>query len=368
MKKVILSLLSGVLFGGTCLAQNGYTISGKIRGLSVTKVFVVTADFGQVDTLASTLVERDKFILRGTVPGEARAVNLTFAGVEGQVPLLLENINYQVSVTAQGAAIEGEGPAMKLWKEFERIGHDYAVEKNRAEAEYKALEGGGNTAKIESLQFRLDNAYKQSVLKTQELIKANADNYVSAYVIALNMPADDEATLRAKYELLGPSARATSPGKVIAAMLDRYAKLIEGEVVPNFTLMKPDGNTFTLHGLSAKWKVIHFWAAQQGSSRRDNSDLVKFYLQYRPKGLEIISVALDESAAMWKQAIGLDGMIWTNGSDLKGMESEIVRLYLVRDLPAYFLLDAENRIVARDLSFSDLRAKMAELTKKKKKK
>ena len=61
-------------------------------------------------------------------------------------------------------------------------------------------------------------------------------------------------------------------------------------------------------------------------------------------------------------------MIWTNGSDLKGMESEIVRLYLVWDLPTYFLLDAENRIVARDLSFLDLRAKMAELTKKKKKK
>ena len=144
--------------------------------------------------------------------------------------------------------------------------------------------------------------------------------------------------------------------------------MIEGEVAPNFTLMKPDGNTFTLHGLPAKWKVIHFWAAQQGSSRQDNSDLVKFYLQYRPKGLEIVSVALDESAAMWKQAIGLDGMIWTNGSDLKGMDSEIVRLYLVRDLPAYFLLDAENRIVARDLSFPELRAKMAELTKKKKKK
>ena len=203
MKKVILLLLSGVLFGGTCLAQDGYTISGKIRGISITKVFVVTADFGRVDTLASTLVEGDKFILRGTVSGEARAVNLAFAGVEGQVPLLLENINYQVSVTAQGAAIEGEGPAVKLWKEFERIGHDYAVEKNRAEAEYKALEGEGNAAKVESLQFRLDNAYKQSVLKTQELIKANADNYVSAYIIALNMAADDEATLRAKYELLG---------------------------------------------------------------------------------------------------------------------------------------------------------------------
>ena len=35
-------------------------------------------------------------------------------------------------------------------------------------------------------------------------------------------------------------------------------------------------------------------------------------------------MVLDESVAMWKQAIGLDGMIWTNGSDLKGMESEML--------------------------------------------
>ena len=179
---------------------------------------------------------------------------------------------------------------------------------------------------------------------------------------------DDEATLRAKYELLGPSARASVPGKAIAAMLNRYGKLVEGEVAPNFTLMKPDGNTFTLHGLPAKWKVLHFWAARQGSSRQDNSELVKFYLQYRPKGVEVISVSLDDNHAMWKQAIGLDGMIWTNGSDLKGMNSEITRLYLVKDLPVYVLLDAENRIIARDLSFSDLRAKVAELTKKKRKK
>lgn len=368
MKKVILLLLSGMLLGGTCLAQDRYTISGKIRGISISKVFIVAADFGRADTLASTLVEGDKFMLSGTVPGDARAVNLTFTGVDGLVPLLLENINYQVSITVQGAAIEGEGPAVKLWKEFERIGHDYAVEKNKAEAEYKALEGGGNPAKVASLQARLDNAYKQSEDKTLELIKANADNYVSAYVIALSMTTDNEATLRAKYELLSPEARTTVPGKAIAATLECYGKLIEGEVAPNFTLTKPDGNTFTVHSLPAKWKVLHFWAAQQGSSRRDNSDLVKLYLQYRPKGLEIISVALDENAAMWKQAVGLDGMIWTNGSDLKGMDSEIARLYLVNDLPVYFLLDAENHIIARNLTLSGLREKLVELTKKKKKK
>ena len=210
----MLLLLSGILFGGTCLAQGGYMVSGKVRGLAVARVHAVAADFGTADTLASAEVVNGSFMFRGVLPGDARAVILVFPGVDGRVPLLLENdVNYQISVTAQGAAIEGEGPAVQLLKEFERIGHDYAVEKNKVEAEYKALEGGGNPAKVESLQLRLDNAYKQSVLKTQELIKANADNYVSAYIIALNMAADDETTLRTKYELLGTSARATVPGK-----------------------------------------------------------------------------------------------------------------------------------------------------------
>ena len=74
-------------------------------------------------------------------------------------------------------------------------------------------------------------------------------------------------------------------------------------------------------------------------------------------------MVLDESVAMWKQAIGLDGMIWTNGSDLKGMESEIVHLFwcgISRLISCW-----TSRIVSRDLLFPDFRAKMAELTKKK---
>lgn len=367
MKKEMLLLLSGMLLGGACLAQE-YTISGKIRGIAIPKVYVVTADFGKTDTLAATAVTNDNFVLRGSVPGGVRAVNLVFDGVDGQVPLLLEEVNYQLSVTSRGAIIDGEGPEMALLKEFETIAHAYAVEKNRAEAEFEALNGSGNAAQVESLQVRLDNAYKQSVQATLELIRANADRYVSAYVIAAGMTADDEATLRAKYELLAPEARATVPGKAIAATLDRYENLVEGAEAPNFTLTGPDGNTFTIHGVPAKWKLVHFWAAQQNASRRDNAELVKLYLQYRPRGLEIISVALDESHAMWKQAVGLDGMIWTNGSDLKGMASEVAHLYLVRDLPAYTLLDAENCVVARNIALPELREKLADFTKRKKKK
>ncbi len=367
MIKILFTLSLIVGLSGNGFSQHGYIVSGKIRGLNTEKVYLVSADQGAADTLASASVTSEGFVLTGNLPGGIRAVNLVLSGVDGQLPILLENMQYQVSVTQQGAIVEGEGPAAKLLKEFEGISRDYAAEQNCIQAE---LQAAGNTsdAQTQSFQLRADNAYKESVRRMHELLRTHADSYVSAYVIALGMAADDEATLRAKYELLTPAARATAPGKAIAAALDRYGELAVGGTAPDFTLSKPDGNTFALHGLPAKWKLVHFWASSNPASRQQNPELVRLYLQYRPKGFEIVSVSLDTDRAAWKNAVGLDGLIWTNGSDLKGPDaSEPARLYLVGDLPAFFLLDAENRIVARDLSLSDLRAKLAELTKRKKK-
>ena len=61
-------------------------------------------------------------------------------------------------------------------------------------------------------------------------------------------------------------------------------------------------------------------------------------------------------------------MIWTNGSDLKGFDSEIARLYLVNDVPYTILIDGENRIVAKNLRGKNLQKKVGELLKKGKKK
>ena len=368
MKRMMFLLLIGVLIGDVCLAQENFMISGRIHGLSVSRIYVVSADFGKVDTLTSTIVRNGQFVLSGILPGKVRAVNLIFPEVNGKVPLLLENVNYQVSVTAQNVSIKGEGPAARLCKEFERIAHDYIVERNRMGAEYRASEGDMNEAKVQYFQTRLDSLYRQFGTETQKLIKSNADSYVSAYVIASRMFVDDEATLRSKYEQLGPVARNSVPGKAIAATLECYERLVVGKKAPNFTTEKPDGNTFSLHDLPAKLKLVYFWVSTNPLCRQDNTDLVKLYLQYRPQGLEIVSISLDENRGDWRNAVGQDGMVWTNGSDLQGFASPIARLYMVHELPATFLVDAENRIVAKGLRGDALRDTVAKLLKKSKRK
>lgn len=167
---------------------------------------------------------------------------------------------------------------------------------------------------------------------------------------------------------MGEGARATIPGKQIAAALDQYAKLVEGKVAPNFTVEKPDGSLFSLYDIPAKLKLVYFWLSTDPSCRQDNIELVKLYSQYRPQGLEIISISLDDDRVKWKNTIGLDGMVWINGLDLRGFDSLVARLYMVNDLPTIFLIDAENRIVAKGLRGNDLRKKIAELLKKNKKK
>ncbi|WP_231932297.1 MULTISPECIES: TlpA disulfide reductase family protein [Butyricimonas] len=360
MRKISLIIGLALLSSVACHAQEGYQISGKVSGMADGTLLLIANEGEKPDTLGVIEVKNGVFVFTGKVSRPAAAY-LTPANGEGMIPLILENANFMVNVSGAGALIQG-GKQQELLSRFTRISQSFMAEQAKVAAE--ARQPGAN---VQSLQARVDQAYEASVNATLDLIKANPDEYATAHVIALGIGSETEEGLRSKYELLGEAARATVPGKRIAAALEQYGKLAVGEVAPNFTLAKPDGNTFSLHDVPAKWKLVHFWAARVESSRRDNADLVKLYLQYRPRGLEIVSVALDDNHAMWKQAVGLDGMIWTNGSDLKGMDSGIARLYLVNDLPAYFLLDAENRVVARGMALSTLRDKLAELTRKRKK-
>ena len=347
-----------------CLAQDGYTISGKLRGVATNEVYVVTADFGRADTLARATVGNDAFVLTGTVPGDVRMVNLVFAGVDSRVPLMLENAMYQVQVASTGAAINGGGEAALLYKEFGKIGEAYAAEQSAVMSEYASANAGRQA----ELQNRLDEAYKTSVQKTLDLIKANADNYVSTYVVALGARTDSEELLRQKYGLLGENARNSEPGKKVAAALDYSAALAIGKEAPNFKINGLQGEVVSLHEVAANMKLLVFWASWDLASRQANPQFIQLYQQFRPKNFEIISVSLDTNRSTWERAVESDGMVWINGADLKGFESPVAQMYMVGDvLPYTVLVDGENKIVAKGLLGADLRNAIADLAKKNRK-
>ena len=118
-----------------------------------------------------------------------------------------------------------------------------------------------------------------------------------------------------------------------------------------------------MHSLKGKVKIIDFWASWCAPCRREMPTLVKLYKDYQTKGLEILSVSIDEKKDAWKNAIFEDGNTWKNVSDLKGVKSPVVALYGIKSIPFMVVVDENNKIVAVNLRGKALEDKIAELLK-----
>ena len=110
-----------------------------------------------------------------------------------------------------------------------------------------------------------------------------------------------------------------------------------------------------------KVTLVDFWASWCAPCREENPNLVALYAELHAKGLNIISVSLDESAVKWKQAIAMDKLTWTQVSNLKKMQDPIALQYGVTQIPTTCLLNSKGTIVAIDLSGGSLKQKIMEL-------
>jgi peroxiredoxin len=137
------------------------------------------------------------------------------------------------------------------------------------------------------------------------------------------------------------------------------------QAVPNFTLPNEKDSLITLSEFckGKKLVLIDFWASWCKPCRRENPNVVAAYSKYKSKGLDIISVSLDETKNNWVEAIKTDKLTWTNVSDLKYWDSEVAKLYQVQSIPTNFLVDSTGKLIAQDLRGIELQARLDELLK-----
>ena len=162
--------------------------------------------------------------------------------------------------------------------------------------------------------------------------------------------------LKECYESLSDKAKMTGPGRLVAARIQALEGVDVNAVAPNFTLQTPEGKNVSLYDVKGKLKIIDFWASWCGPCRMENPNMVKLYAAFGDKGLAVVSVSLDEKKDKWTEAIQKDGLTWLHLSDLKGWKGEVVKLYNIDGVPTIFVLDENNRIVAKNLRGEKLRA------------
>ena len=129
----------------------------------------------------------------------------------------------------------------------------------------------------------------------------------------------------------------------------------------DFTVVDLKGDSIKLSSLKGKVLILDFWASWCGPCRFSNKYLVKMYSKYKDKGLEILSVSLDEETKDWKKAVSKDKITWIQGIDRGGWDAMAAIKWQVDALPSSFVVNKNGDVVAINLEKDELEKKIKEL-------
>lgn len=136
-------------------------------------------------------------------------------------------------------------------------------------------------------------------------------------------------------------------------IFDRLASTIQanknteiGAVFPNYTFVNPiNTKAKTIHDVKAGKKLIIFWSSTCSHCETELPQLIPFYSSLKSKNVEIVGLSLDADKNSYQKKAG--NYPWINDSELKGWYSSFADTYNVHATPSYFILDANNKIIAK---------------------
>lgn len=231
---------------------------------------------------------------------------------------------------------------------------------------YDAMRAAGETNSNPAEEIKAVEAYvAASELHRKELIdftEKNIGSSIALFGTMLRWTGDDEV---ARLDKLVSGFEAAHPGlpmaKVMREKVERYQKTAIGAPAPPIAERDTAGNLVRLAEAKGKVTLIDFWASWCGPCLRQIPDLQDAYAEYHDKGFEIFGVSVDSNGSRWKASIDKYGMAWPNVSNLQGWGSEAAAAYNVTFIPFNVLLDAEGKIIAKNLHSRALQGKLAEL-------
>ena len=107
----------------------------------------------------------------------------------------------------------------------------------------------------------------------------------------------------------------------------------------------------SIHEVKADKKIILFWSSTCTHCEKELPEIIAKYNQLKANHIEVIALSLDSDKDVYQDKI--KNLPWINDSELKGWNSSYSELYNISATPTFFIVDHQNKIIAKPNSFAD---------------
>lgn len=130
----------------------------------------------------------------------------------------------------------------------------------------------------------------------------------------------------------------------------------EGTGLPDIVLRGVNGDQITLSSLEGKVVLLDFVVYNAEFSPVHNINLNTLYTRYKARGLEIYQISFDSDEHFWKTSAS--NLPWITVRDPMSVNSSLLAIYNVREIPTAFIIDRNGDITARVEDYDTLAAEI----------
>lgn len=364
MKKLVFLLMSIFVF---CCCQPKaehyeFVLKGEISGIKYGKAYLTRLN--EKDRLCEAEIEGGRFQLKGVFDEAGqyvlhvnrRAFAFFMDGDEMKITCPYTELK---NIYLKGS------PANDLEIEYGKL-MDSGIYQKRSELlnEYQIALNDGDEKRSDEIMTQVLKLGDKSYKLTKEFIQKHPENIFSAYIA--NVVKEDSYERGSElYDLLANDIKESFFGMQLKKNVDALAVSALGGKCPDFQVKDEDGNIVTLNSLKGQILILDFWASWCGPCRQEMKNLRRQYDEFKDRGVQIMSVSLDDSIEKWKQACEEEQIPWISTHDENGWKnSEIRKLFGIQSIPFIVLLDKDGNIVAKNIRRNLLRDKVLELLNK----
>jgi len=205
-------------------------------------------------------------------------------------------------------------------------------------------------------EYNKGKAAYNELLKQQLIKTVNEHPKSFASVLLLQNFAEnlDLETAESLSKQLAPSIMNNFFGRNVLQQIKGRKKSVTGNLVEDFTLNDPKDQPLKFSSLKNKYLLIDFWGSWCGPCHTAFKDLRTLHAKYHGKGFEILGIATENSKTAWLKDLEKEKLPWLHVIDEQGNKSVSLGQFAVVKYPTTVLVDANGRIVGRDLSIAAL--------------